>query len=66
MSFQIELEQVLRLADRSEAYQRLAALYLNGPEELRDLIRAKWDFGVKWTYPNPQRLACRKNERYSC
>jgi hypothetical protein len=66
MNFQIELEQVLQLADRSEAYQRLAALFLNGPEELRNLVRAKWDFGVKWTYPNTQRLACRKNERYSC
>ena len=61
-----ELEMVLRLPDRGEAYQRLSALFLNGPSELRDLIRARWAFGVKWTYPNPQRLACGKNERYTC
>ena len=54
------------MVDREEAYLRLVALFMQGPEEVRDLIRAKWDFGAKWIYPNPQRLACLKNEKYSC
>ena len=61
-----QLEGILKLADRQDAYQRLVALFLQGPEEARDLIRAKWNFGLKWILPNMQRLACRKNERYSC
>jgi len=66
MNYHEQLEGILKLADRQDAYQRLVALFLQGPEEARDLIRAKWDFGFKWIYPNMQRLACRKNERYSC
>jgi len=66
MNHHEQLEGILKLADGQDAYQRLVALFLQGPEEARDLIRAKWDFGFKWIYPNMQRLACRKNERYSC
>jgi len=66
MNYHEQLEEILKLVDRQDAYQRLVALFLQGPEEARDLIRAKWDFGLKWIYPNPQMLACRKNERYSC
>src|SRR5260370_28855908 len=66
MNYHEQLEGILKLVDGEDAYQRLVALFLQGPEEARDLIRAKWDFGFKWIYPNPQRLACRKNERYSC
>jgi hypothetical protein len=66
MNYHEQLEGTLKLADRQDAYQRLVALFLQGPEEARDLIRAKWDFGFKWVLPNMQRLACRKNERYSC
>jgi len=66
MNYHEQLEEILKLADRQDAYQRLVALFLQGPEEARDLIRAKWDFGLKWVLPNMQRLACRKNERYSC
>jgi len=66
MNYHEQLEEILKLADGEDAYQRVVALFLQGPEEARDLIRAKWDFGFKWVYPNPQRLACRKNERYSC
>ena len=66
MNYHEQLEEILKLADRQDAYQRLVALFLQGPEETRDLIRAKWDFGLKWVLPNIQRLACRKNERYSC
>lgn len=66
MNYHEQLEGILKLADRQDAYQRLVALFLQGPEETRGFIRTKWDFGLKWIYPNPQRLACRKNERYSC
>ncbi|MSU56871.1 MAG: hypothetical protein EXS35_01570 [Pedosphaera sp.] len=66
MNYHEQLEEILKLVDRQDAYQRLVALFLQGPEEARDLIRAKWDFGCKWVLPNMQRLACRKNERYSC
>ena len=66
MNYHEQLEEILKLIDRQDAFQRLVALFLQGTEEARDLIRAKWDFGLKWIYPNPQRLACRKNERYSC
>lgn len=66
MNYLEQLEEILKLADGQDAYQRLVALFLEGPEEARDLIRAKWDFGFKWVLPNMQRLACRKNERYSC
>src|SRR5260370_36737785 len=66
MNYHEQLEGILKLVDGEDAYQRLVALFLQGREEARDLIRAKWDFGFKWIYPNPQRLACRKNERYSC
>ncbi|MCX8511137.1 MAG: hypothetical protein ORN83_05205 [Chthoniobacteraceae bacterium] len=60
------IEGLRSLTDRREAYQRLAALYIKGPRELRELVREKWDFELEWTYPDPKRLACRKNERYSC
>jgi hypothetical protein len=66
MNYHEELEEILKLADGQDAYQRLVALFLQGPEEARGLIRAKWDFGFNWVSPNMQRLACRKNERYSC
>jgi len=66
MNYHEQLEGILRLADRQDAYQRLVALFLQGLGEARDLIQAKWDFGFKWVFPNMQRLACRKNERYSC
>jgi hypothetical protein len=66
MNYHEQLEEILKLADRQDAYQHLAALFLQGPDEARDLIQAKWDFGLKWVYPNMQRLGCRKNERYSC
>lgn len=66
MNYHEKLEQILKLDDRQDAYQRLVALFLQGPEEARDSIRAKWDFGMKWILPNIQRLACQKNERYSC
>jgi hypothetical protein len=66
MNYHEELEEILKLIDRQDAYERLVAIFLQGPEEVRDLIRTKWDFGFKWVYPNMQRLACQKNERYSC
>ena len=66
MNYHEQLEGILKLVDGQDAYQRLVALFLQGTEEARDLIRAKWDFGFNWVYPNMQRLACRKNERYSC
>jgi hypothetical protein len=66
MNIHEKLEELLKLTDRQDAFQRLVALFLQGPEEARELIRTKWDFGFKWVYPNMQRLACRKNERYSC
>jgi hypothetical protein len=66
MNYHEELEEILKLIDRQDAYERLVAIFLQGPEEVRDLIRTKWDFGLKWNLPNIQRLAYQKNERYSC
>lgn len=66
MNYLEQLEEILKLADGQDAFQRLVSLFLQGPEEARDLIRAKWDLGYKWIYANMQRLACQKNERYSC
>jgi hypothetical protein len=66
MNYHEQLEGILKLVDGQDAYQCLVALFLQGPEDARELIRAKWDFGFKWSVPNIQRLACRKNERYSC
>lgn len=60
------IEEIVRCQDREEAFYRLVSLYLQGPEAVREEIREKWDFGVEWTYPNPKRLACSTNERYSC
>jgi hypothetical protein len=61
-----EIAELMNLADRSEAYLRLAVLYQNGTSEFRELVRGTWDFGAKWDYPDQRRLACRKNERHSC
>ena len=66
MNYHEQLEAILKLTDGRDAFQRLVALFLQGPAEARDFIRTKWDFGFKWVYPNMQRLACQQNERYSC
>ena len=60
------VEEVLRLSDRQEAFYRLVSIYMRGPEEVREEIRTKWDFGVEWVYPDPRRLACSLNETHSC
>ncbi|MGH8398255.1 MAG: hypothetical protein ACRETA_08435 [Gammaproteobacteria bacterium] len=59
------IEEVLRLADREAAYYDLVSLYMKGTNKDRDEIRRGWDYGVKWKYPNPKRLACVKNELHS-
>lgn len=51
MNYHEQLEEILKLVDGQDAYQRLVALFLQGPEEARDLIRAKWDFRFKWVNP---------------
>jgi hypothetical protein len=66
MNYHEQVEEIFKLADREDAYQRLVTLFLQAPEDARDLIRAKWDFRSELVLPNIQRLACRKNERYSC
>ena len=60
------IQEALRFADRQEAYYRLVSIYMQGPEEIREEIRKKWDFGVEWIYPNPRRLACSINETHTC
>lgn len=59
----IEIATIIRLADREEAFYRLTALYIEGPEDLRQRIRRDWDYGVAWNFPDPRRLACTKNEQ---
>jgi hypothetical protein len=60
------IEEIITDPDRAEAYYRLASLYMQGPDEIREQIRQGWDFGLDWIYPNPTKLACSKNESHSC
>lgn len=60
------VQEVLLSTNRKEAYYRLVAIYMQGPDEIREIIRKQWDFGMEWIYPNPRRLACSINEGHSC
>ena len=60
------IKEALQVVNRQDAYYHLVETYMQGPEEVREMIRRKWDFGVEWEYPNPRRLACLKNETHSC
>jgi hypothetical protein len=61
----LKVEDIIKLQDRKEAYHELAALYIKGPEKVREQIRKDWDYGVEWIYPDLRRLACSKNEKRS-
>jgi hypothetical protein len=61
----LKVEDIIKLQDREEAYHNLVALYIRGPEQVRENIRKSWDYGVEWVYPNPRRLSCSKNEKRS-
>lgn len=60
-----QMEAILQCSDRGEAYYRLVALFLHGPDEVRDRIREGWDFRAQWVYPDSRRLACSINESHS-
>jgi hypothetical protein len=62
----MELEEIINSLDRAAAFIDLTRLYLNGTDELRQLISDRWDFGVTWDLPDQTRLACSKGERWSC
>jgi hypothetical protein len=64
-TYNSRIKPIVELPDREDAYYRLVSLYVEGPEQLREEIRSKWDFGVDWTYPDQTRLACSKNEKRS-
>jgi hypothetical protein len=57
--FQSRLAAILSLPDRAAAYYDLVDLMYAASGEQRAQLRNAWDFAVKWTYPDPHRLACR-------
>ncbi len=59
------IDEIIKLTDREDAYFQLVMLFLQGPDQVREQIRLRWDFGVEWIYPNQRRLACSKNEKRS-
>ena len=61
-----KINEIIGLSDREEAYYKLVDLYIKCSPQEREQIRKDWDYGVKWIYPNPRRLACSKNEKRSC
>lgn len=63
--FSVELEFILKMEDRLEAYMALAKLYLNGSSETKAEISDGWAFDVLWKFPKAKRLACQKGERWS-
>ncbi len=64
-SLSVEIDSIVGMPDREEAYLALAKRYLDGSEEEQRYIAEKWDFGVTWKYPNQARLACKKGEHRS-
>lgn len=61
----LQVENIIKLHDREEAFYNLVTLYIKGPEQVREQIRNGWDYDVEWIYPDPKRLACLKHEKYS-
>ena len=61
----MELEYILKMEDRLEAYMELAKLYLGGGSDTRADISNRWAFDVIWKFPKAKRLACQKGERWS-
>lgn len=59
------IDNLINLEDREDAYMRLVDLYLNTTEHIRSMIRINWDFNTKWIYQNPFKLACSVGERYT-
>lgn len=62
----MDIDSILSMADREEAFLLLAERYASEGSELRSFVREGWDFDVQWEFPNPSRLACRKHEKSSC
>jgi hypothetical protein len=60
-----EIENIVKLQNREEAFYKLVTIFIEGPEQVREHIRKDWDYGVEWIYPNIRRLACIKNESRS-
>ena len=51
-----ELEIILELKDRKEAYLKLVKLYINSDIEFKKYINNRWDFEKKWEYPDSCKL----------
>jgi len=62
----MDIDTILNMADRQNAFFLLTERYVNDGLEFRTFVQNGWDFGVQWEYPNPSRLACHKHEKYSC
>ncbi len=60
-----EIETLVGLQDREEAYYQLVTLYLNSPEQVRRYIRKNWNFNVEWIFPRPGELLFAKNQSRS-
>ena len=60
-----DLKKIITHPDAQEAYYRLATYYLDATAEEQASIRNRWDFGIRWIYPDWRRLACRINETHS-
>lgn len=59
------IDDILNLNDRAEAYYEIVNLFMSGSDDTRHFILKNWDFNAKWRYPNPYKLACKKNEMKS-
>jgi hypothetical protein len=57
MQNMIELNEILNMQDRAEAYYHLVEYFTKSSDAVREKIRSSWDFGKKWVYANPFYLA---------
>ena len=61
----ILLKDILTMEDRKEAYMLISRYYMSTSNNERQNIRSKWDFDLKWSYPDQSRLACCIGEYHS-
>ena len=61
-----ELEKIIKMEDRLEAFMELASLFESCDPQQRIWISEQWDFNAIWDYPNQFCLAqSLKNQRNS-
>ncbi len=61
----MDLETIIKMTDRREAYMELAKLYLESDVETKNSIAQNWPYDVQWEFPDPRRLACQTGEKWS-